>query len=83
MAFPAYDISETQQYSKYCQMFEISEPVSFNNQDSSEVNSYTNTIYKKSYDNLKINNFMSKIFLDGKHVFYGKTKFGKFDNYLC
>lgn len=52
LALPAYDISDSKQYSKYCSMFEISKPIKFENQNSlqdcSDAKSYINTIYKNT-----------------------------------
>ena len=83
LALPAYDISATRQYSKYCSMFEITKPVRFDNQNGVGMRSYINKIYMKNYDNHSFENFTSKISVNGKMVFYGSTKYSKFDDYLC
>ena len=90
LALPAYDISDSKQFSEYCSAFEISKPVKFDNQDSVESKSYINTIYKRYLfdddndgDNNKFENFTSTVSQNGKSIYYGETVFGKFDNYLC
>lgn len=81
LALPAWDITEEKQYSSICDAFNISLPIKFCQQDSGEKKSYINSIYKKqgssdTYD------YLSKVDIDGKGIYYGDTKYGKFDNYL-
>lgn len=88
LALPAYDLRETNQYSKYCNAFYISEPAKFDNQESNRAKSYINEIYTKYRDgrtagDITSENFSSKIPLNGKMIFYGDTEYGKYDNYLC
>ena len=83
LAIPAYDISDTKQFSKYCSMFEISKPVKFERQCSTNCKSYINTVYEKYLDGSEFESFTSKVNFNGEYVYYGDTDFGKFDNYLC
>ena len=83
LALPAYDISDNNQYSKYCHMFEISKPVVLNNQSNENHRSYINKIYKRCYAGTSIENSSSKILVNDKRVFYGDTKYADYDNYLC
>ena len=83
LALPAYDISADNKYSKYCQMFDISEPVKFDNQTGSAHKSYINKIYKKYHQEILVENFTSIVSIDGHRLFYGDTKYADYDNYLC
>lgn len=88
LALPAYDISEAQQYSKYCHKFDISKPVKFANQTGGKAKSFITEIYTKyregapSRDAIS-ENFTSKIPLNGNMEFYGDTEYGKYDDFLC
>ncbi|RGI20235.1 hypothetical protein DXC28_15655 [Ruminococcus sp. OM08-9BH] len=81
LAIPATDISENRRYSEKCKGFEISKPVKYQGQEEKSAQSYINKIYKK-YDRWGIEEYMSKLEVDGKEQFYGETIYGKFDNYL-
>lgn len=81
LALPALDISEEKQYSGICDMFNISSPVKYQHQANGVKKSYINYIYKK-VNKFGIENYMSKMDVDGKEIFYGDTEYGVFDNYL-
>lgn len=81
LALPAWDITEKKQYSNICDAFNISLPIKFGHQDNGMKKSYINTIYRKE-DRLGLQNYMSKLDVCGKEIFYGDTEYGKFDNYL-
>lgn len=81
LAIPATDISNNNLYSEKCYFFTVSKPVMFCNQDSKEEKSYINEIYLE-YDSNGIKNVISDIDTHEGRKFYGKTCYGKFDNYL-
>lgn len=68
LALPAYDISADNQYSKYCKMFDISQPTVFNYQHGCKNKSYINKIYQKYCPDTLQEDF---------------TKYANYDNYLC
>ena len=76
LALPAIDISEKRPYSKYCEMFNMTLPYRFEEQDGEENESYINKIYNKP------DSFASKIKINNDLIFYGETPYGKFDNWL-
>ncbi len=80
LAMPAYDVTIEKQYGKCCNMFEMTYPHKFECKEG-EAKSYINLWYDKCNECEK-NEFMSKIELDGKFVFYGETEYGQFDDYL-
>lgn len=81
LALPAWDICEETQYSKYCAMFNMTNPVQFHGQTKWKTESYINAVYKKK-DECGQESFMAKKDVDGQDIFYGETKYGVFDNYL-
>lgn len=81
LALPAWDITEKKQYSSICDAFNISLPIKFNHQDNGIKKSYINAIYRKE-DKHGLKNYISKLDVDGKEIFYEDTKYGKFDDYL-
>lgn len=81
LAIPAFDISEEKPYSKYCEMFDVSDPIVFKSQVDFDQKSYINSVYTRyDFDGYEV--FMSKIDIDGKDIFYEDTKFAKYDNFL-
>ena len=83
LALPCTDISKEKQYSKYCGMFEISEPVKLDDYTSKELSkkSYINCIYLEKDEN-GFENFMSKVIIDGAAQYYGNSAYGVFDDYI-
>lgn len=69
------------QYSSICDKFNISLPIKFGKQDAETKKSYINSIYKKA-DKYGMEKYISKTDVDGNEIYYGDTKYGKFDNYL-
>lgn len=81
LALPAWDITEEKQYSSICDAFSISLPIKFCQQDAGAKKSYINSVYKK-INRFGMENYISKADVDGREIYYGDTKYGKFDNYL-
>lgn len=81
LALPAFDITKEKQYSKYCEMFNISVPVQFNNQTSGIRESYINAIFKKKNE-FGMDDFTSRLDVDGVEMFYGDSLYGKFDDFI-
>lgn len=81
LALPAWDITEEKQYSSICDAFSISLPIKFCQQDAGAKKSYINSVYKKM-NRFGMENYISKADFDGNEIYYGDTKYGKFDNYL-
>lgn len=83
LVIPCTDTSKEKQYSKYCRMFSVSKPVLFADYTSEKFDkeSYINSIYleKNRYDS---KNFSSTICQNNQFYYYGKTRYGIYDNYL-
>lgn len=83
IAIPMNDIGENKEYSDLYKCFCFTEPVSLNEKNiknKGKTKSYINTLYTEYDSERPI--FLSKIFYNGKYVFYGKTNFSKLDDYL-
>ena len=86
LAIPVYDICEKKKYSKLCDYFTMTYPVDFSKlvegNLTCEKTSYINEIYKEKYE-AGFDDILSTVEYNGKKVFYGKTKFSAWDNYLA
>lgn len=86
LAIPVYDICEKKKYSKLCDYFTMTYPVDVSKlvegNLTCEKTSYINEIYKEKYE-AGFDDILSTVEYNGKKVFYGKTKFSAWDNYLA
>ena len=87
LAIPMNDVSENKEYSSLYKCFEITLPILF---DENKINkelignevSYINKHYPEYLNSHSYPWLMSKVYYQGKNIFYGKTPFSKLDNYL-
>jgi len=85
LAIPMSDVSENKEYSNLYEYFEMTQPISLNE----DILSPKMAVNEMSYINKHYPEFLyscpdvlSQVHYQGENIFYGKTPFSKLDNYL-